>query len=293
MRRAVGGLLTLLLIPVSLSAAEDPIFSGPQVGEKMTPFPVRGVFDDDAGKELDFIKEAKGKPTLLIFVHELTRPSVGVTRTLMNYTAKRKKDGLYSGLVFLFDDLTEGENRLKRARHALPKETPVGISPDGKEGPGSYGLNRNVTLTVLVAEKNKVTANFALVQPSVQADVPKILEEIIKLVGGEVPSLAQLGAVPRRPKAKKKQQPEQDPNLRRLIRPVIQKTATPEEVDNAAGKLEKYLAKHPKTKIEVGNISRRIIEAGKLEDYGTKRAQEFLQKWAKEYKPKRERESKK
>jgi uncharacterized protein (TIGR00369 family) len=35
-------------------------------------------------------------------------------------------------------------------------------------------LNRNVTLTVIVAKDQVVTANFPLVQPSVQADAPKI-----------------------------------------------------------------------------------------------------------------------
>ena len=57
---------------------------------------------------------------------------------------------------------------------------------EGKEGPGSYGLNRNVTLTILVGKEGKVTANFALVQPSTQADLPKILEEVAKVAGGPV-----------------------------------------------------------------------------------------------------------
>ena len=53
--------------------------------------------------------------------------------------------------------------------------------------PGAYGLNRNVTLTILVGKDNRVTANFALVQPSLQADVPKVLGEVVKLIGGKVP----------------------------------------------------------------------------------------------------------
>ena len=93
-----------------------------------------------------------------------------------------------------------------------------------------------------------------------------------------------------RPKAKGKEPPkrEQDPNLRGLIAPVISKTATPEEVDKAAKALEEYLDKNPATKEDVGRIANTIINAGKLENYGTARAQEYLRRWAKEYGKKEE-----
>jgi len=42
-----------------------------------------------------------------------------------------------------------------------------------------------VTVTVLVAKDDKVTANFALVQPSVAVDAPKIIEAIVAAVGGK------------------------------------------------------------------------------------------------------------
>ena len=293
-RVVLGTLFLACLLPVAVRGADKPIFSGPQVGEKLASFKVKGIYDDDAGKELDYIKKAAGKTMFVVFVHKRTRPSFGVTKTLMEYAATRKKDGLFSAIVFLPEDATETENWLKRVRYAMPKKTPIGISVDGQEGPGSYGLNRNVTLTILVAKKNKVTANFALVQPSVQADVPKVLKAVVKQIGGKVPTLAQLGVRKYRRKAGQKNEEQQDPKLRGLISPVIQKSATPEEVDKAASKLEKYVAEHPKTRIQVGDIARRIINAGKLENYGTKRAQEYLQKWAKEYKPKvRSKEPKK
>ena len=40
-------------------------------------------------------------------------------------------------------------------------------------------------LTVLVAKENKVTANFALVQPSLAVDAPRIGKALVDLVGGE------------------------------------------------------------------------------------------------------------
>ena len=172
-------------------AAGEEIFSGPQAGEEAAPFLVQGVFDDDAGKELDFVAQAEGGSLLLIFVHQLTRPSAGVTRALSHYAATRKEDGLSCGVVWLTPDASEAEEYLKRARRSLGLESPVGIYLDGPEGPGSYGLNRNVALTVLVIHEGKVAYNYAEVQPSL-TEAPGILAEVCKLIGGEPPTLEDL-----------------------------------------------------------------------------------------------------
>src|SRR5262249_10899783 len=162
---------------------------GPQPGEKLPPFKVRGFFDNDAGKELDFVTHAAGKPIVLVFIHDVNRMSLSLTRILTAYTAGRAKEGLATGVVWLADDVTEAESVPKRCGPRRAREAPLGISLDGREGPGSYGLNRNVTLTILVGKEGKVTANFALVQPSIQADLPIILQEVAKAAGGPVPKI--------------------------------------------------------------------------------------------------------
>lgn len=287
--------LVVVFVVVAMSSfdisAEDQVFSGPQTGEKLAAFKVRGVFDDLAGKEVDLVKQAEGKPLALIFVHELTRPSLGTVRTVMNYAAAAHKEGkLVAGVIFLGDDATALENRLKQARHALPKDVLIGISTDGQEGPGAYGLNRKMTLTVLVAKDNKVTANFPLIQPSVQADAPKIAAAIAQALGQKPPTAKELGleeaAASDRPKAgspKTADDARQDPKLGPLLRAVIRKDAKPEEVDKAAKKLEEYLAKNAAAATQVGQIARRLIDGGVLKNYGTERAQEYIQQWAKKY----------
>ena len=274
-------------------AADEEVFSGPQVGEPLTPFVARGVLGENADKEFDLVKQADGKPVVIFFVHSVTRPSIGLTRGIMSYASKRAKDGLTSGVVFLSGDVTETENWMKRAPHALPKNVPVGISDDGREGPGAYGLNRNVTLTVVVGNENKVTANFALVQPSAQADGPKIAKAIVDaLGGGPVPSLAQLGLVRGRPAPKNARGRMQDPKLDSLLRAVIQKTATDEQVEAAAAALEAYANQNKAAGKRVGQITNTIIKAGKLENYGTPAAQKVLTKWAKKFGAKKERGTK-
>jgi hypothetical protein len=271
--------LLLVGMPAALYSQEK-LLSGPQVGEKLPSFKVKGVFGDEAGKDLDYVKAAAGKPIVLVFVHDFNRQSASVTRVLTKYTLTRAKDGLTTGVVWLSDDVTEAENTLKRVKQGLADGVSTGISPDGKEGPGSYGLNRKVTLTILVGNKDKVTANFALVQPSLQVDLPKMLEAVVKEVGGKAPTYEEIEKVPA---VKKKPGKEQDPNLRGLISPVINLKATPEEVDKAAKALEDYVAKNEAARVEVGRIANTIIDNGKLDEYGTPRAREFLRKWAKAY----------
>ena len=176
--------LVIAVVAIPLRAEDKAEFSGPQVGEKLTPFAAKTVLGGEAGKDLDLVKSAGGKPVLIVFVHEVNRPTVGLARVLGLFAAKKKEAGLTGGVVFLTADPTATEDWMKRAAGALPGGVPVGISTDGQEGPGAYGLNRKVQMTVLVGKEDKVTANFALVQPSVQADGPKIAQAIVDVLGG-------------------------------------------------------------------------------------------------------------
>ena len=289
--RVLSTLLIPLYIATALHADDDPVFSGPQESEPLTSFPLTGVFGDAAGEEIDVIAEADMSPVVLIFVHERTRPAFGLTNTIMRMVASRADDGIVGATAFLTADATATEAWMNRIPQYFPEGVTVGISPDGQEGPGAYGLNRNVALTILVGTENKVTANFALVQPSVQADGPKVFEEIVAVLGGgEVPDVSEFsGARYRRPDASRPTDPQPrerdqaDGNLRELLQPVIDKNATAAEVAAAAEAVEEYVKEHPEARLEIGRIGRRIIDSGRLENYGTPDAQEYIRKWAEEF----------
>lgn len=261
--------------------SQDPVVSGPQVGEKIVPFKVRLVLGEKTGKETEFALPSHAGPQLLIFVHEVNRQTVALTRVLGNYSQSRAKDGVATAVVWLGDDVTETENNINRMKHALAEKAPTGISLDGREGPGAYGLNRKASLTILVANQNKVTANFALVQPSLQADLPKILAALVKEAGGKVPTLAEIEG--RNEAMRPNQPPRQDPNLRPLLGPVIRKDAKPEDVEKAAQAVEEYIKENETARKEVGRIATTIVNSGKLQDYGTPKAQDILREWAKKY----------
>ncbi len=289
MTRVLGRpiLATLIaLFTVALTrAGEEPVFSGPQPGEKLPGFSMKGVLGDDAGKQIDPVARADGKPVLIVFCHERTRPAFGLTNTITRFAASRAKDGLVSGVCFLTGDATSLETWMGLVSKYFTAGVPHGISVDGAEGPGAYGLNRNVTLTVLVGKEGRVTDNFALVQPSLQADGPKIFKAIVgALGGGDVPDVAAFsGQQPARGDRSMQQEEGAEAEIRPLLRRLINQEATPEEVDRAAAAVEQFVAKNAAAKTEIGRISRTIVQSGKLENYGTEKAQEYLRQWARKY----------
>jgi hypothetical protein len=278
--------VTLLALPLAdVLCAQEPVFSGPQPGEKLTPFKLRGVFGDLQGKEFDLVGLAGGKPLAIVFIHKATRPSVGMTRILMEYAARRSKEGLVAGVVYLEDDVTEAENFLKRAGHAFPTQVPIGISLDGREGPGAYGLNRNVELTILVAQDNLVRANFALVQPSIQSDAVRVAKEFVAVSGGgQAPTLADLGVGADGTPARQRLAAGSG-ELEPLLRALIRRDGTEKSVEEAATAIEKLVATNAAAKTRLGEIAARIVRAGKVQDYGTPPAQKHIRAWAEKFGP--------
>lgn len=270
--------------------AEDSIYSGPQVGEKLSSFQATTPRGDEAGKSFDLLQKADGKPILLIFVHARSRPAFGLMKAISQFAVSKSESGLQSCVIFLTDDPTATEKWMSLTEKQLPKGVLYGISRDGQEGPGAYGLNRNVSLTILIAKEGKVTANFALVQPQLQADGPKIAKAIVDVTGGgKVPTMEELageqyanrGKMDNREKMDATRQ--SDPQLTSLLRAVINKQADEQQVTKAAAELEKYVDEHESARKELGRIATTVVNSGKLSNYGTDAAQTMLRKWVKKY----------
>ncbi len=266
---------------------ETPVFSGPQVDEALPSFVFRELLVAEAAEEIDLVARAAGRPLLLVFVHEVNRPSIGFTRMLTGYGHSRASDGLTTGVVFLPEDVTAGEAEVQRIRHALTPGVPTGVALEGREGPGSLGLNRHVSLTILLAREGKVLANFALVQPSLQVDLPRVLEPLAKMLGGPVPTLADLETLSGQAPMAGRGGPAAPgaaaaPNLRPLLSPLIRRDATEEAVQRAAEAVEQAAAKDEAVRKEVHRIATTIVRAGVVENYGTPAAQAYLRKWAAE-----------
>jgi hypothetical protein len=264
---------------------DEPPFSGPQPGEKLTPFVVQDLLAEDE-KRINPIESADGRPCLIIFIHTLSRPAIGLTRTLTTAAEKLTSDKPSVSIIFLTDDPTETQQWAKRARNALPQGVQMGVSTEGVEGPGAYGLNRKVSMTILIGKENKVTSNFALIQPSIQADAPKIISSLAKCMGVSVPENVkkEMDAAMNQGRAPARTRPNvDDSELRQLLSPVINKEATSEEITQAAKRVEEAVAKSAPLRKRIGDICRRIIDADRLSSYGNEHSQAVLSRWAKEF----------
>jgi hypothetical protein len=154
--------------------------SGPQVGDSLKDFKVHAFSGNDAGKDVDVLKKLGNQPILLIFVHKITRPALRFLRPVDDHVSKENKQA--AQVVWLAEDKEKTLEYLKRAQSSLNLKMPIGVSLDGKDGPGTYGLNDKVTLTILLAREQKVLANFALVDPN-ETDAPKVIAALDRLLG--------------------------------------------------------------------------------------------------------------
>ncbi len=182
MQRSIFPVLVSSLTLLSTLKAEDEIFSGPQPGEPIAPFQVVLYSGPNAGEEVEVLDSIGDQPATLVFVHKITRPAFRVIRELGNFAASPEGGSLQLRLIWLTNDPNETKGLLERISDSMPPGAINGISTDGIEGPGNYGLNREVTLTILVAKNQKVTANFALLDPN-ETDAPAIFQAIGDVLG--------------------------------------------------------------------------------------------------------------
>ena len=180
--------LLATLIAADLRAADEKIYSGPQINEKTTPFKVIDIVGDNKGKDWDVIEQFNGKATTIVFVHGVERSIVPLLTVIDEY-GYDKRESLKCAIVFLSNDKVESEKRLPLVAKSLRLKVPVALSVDGAEGPGNYGLNKQCLMTIIVAKENKVIANWALVQPGI-ADAPPIIAAMAKACGDEKPPTA-------------------------------------------------------------------------------------------------------
>ena len=168
---------------VVLHGAKEEVFSGPQKGEQTPPFFILDLLGPGEGEERDVIAEHHGATTTLVFVHGVERSMAPLMRVIDQY-GHEERARMKTEFIFLSEDPLAGQQRFPRMARALAVNSRVGLSLEGAEGPGNYGLNKECLLTIVVARDDRVTDNFALVQPGI-ADAQKVLNAMARAMGAE------------------------------------------------------------------------------------------------------------
>jgi hypothetical protein len=277
--RACSFLFTWILLPLVLRAADAP-FSGPQPGEKTTPFKVLAIAGQSAGGERSPITDNAGAPTALVFVHGVERSLVPLLRSIDTYGASNSAR-LRTEMVFLHADRLSGEQRIKAASGSLRLKSPVGLSLDGAEGPGNYGLNKDCLMTVVAARDNVVVTNFALVQPGI-ADAPRIIAALATLCGDTNPPSAEVLLAAANPGRMTPERPRTngpagkdpfpgavptDERLQGLLRRFIRPTTDNATADAILAEVKEYIGKNPELRKQAADGWTRVLHFG--DRYGT------------------------
>jgi hypothetical protein len=188
---------------------------------------------------------------------------------------------LRTELVFLHADRLAGEPRIKAAAGSLRLRSPVGLSLDGAEGPGNYGLNKDCLMTVLGVRSNVVVTNFALVQPGI-ADAPRIIAALAALCGDTNPPsaevlLAAANAGRMAPDRNRTNAPAgkdpfpgavpTDDRLQGLLRRFIRPTNDNATADAILAEVKEYIAKEPELRKQAADGWTRVLHFG--DRYGT------------------------
>ena len=141
---------------------ESPVFSGPQPGETVPTFAATNLRGDQAGADLDPIALAEGKLHLMLFVSKSRTFGrfLGHLRKQLQSIEENSGQSWAMSVTVCTDDANEAATSFSVLERRYPKNLVVGLSKDGSAGPPAYGLDRNLTATVIVAKGGKVTHNL-------------------------------------------------------------------------------------------------------------------------------------
>ena len=171
------------LILVGSLHGED-VQSGPKAGDKVAALKVLAATGDNAGKEFDVADQRKDKATVFIFIDadQFSRPIARYLKVLDGAVNTIGND-VHIVAIWLTGDQEKTKAYLPKAQMSLSLEaTTLAQFPGAKSGPEGWAINDRAFVTTVVANKEKVTANFAYVSVN-DTEVRKVAAEIRKAVG--------------------------------------------------------------------------------------------------------------
>ena len=172
--------------PAGYQTKGKQIFSGPQKGEKLPALKVTSLFGDTKGEVFDPIKRVGNRPQILFFQDAIFGevPCLFQFADAIRQVNEKTEKELQIACIFLADEANTITSRYARIFGGLRERgvNVIAVASGGRNGPGSYGLNRNISQTIIVAKDGKVTWNFVSEQGLLFAD-PHILGAVAEAVG--------------------------------------------------------------------------------------------------------------
>jgi hypothetical protein len=154
-------LVFTLLTCITLTRADEACRSGLHENQRPGPYTSLIAVGPQRGQQHCFICESAARPMVIVFARELSAPLGKLVAKLDKALIAHKDNELRAWVTFLTDDQVSLDPKVV----AWSKKYATGIVPLGvfedPDGPPTYLLAREADVTVLLAVKQKVVANFA------------------------------------------------------------------------------------------------------------------------------------
>jgi hypothetical protein len=160
MRRLLTLTLLLIFAPAML-AGDDPCKSGLPVGKRPGPYSSVVATGEHRGQQHCFVCETGDRPAVIVFARSLSDPLGKLLHQIDGALAEQKKNELRAWATFLSKDQPGLDPRLVEfgKKHSIGNVS-LTVFED-LVGPPTYRLAVEADVTVLVAVKQRVVANFA------------------------------------------------------------------------------------------------------------------------------------
>jgi hypothetical protein len=172
-------------LAVGVSARAEELKSGLQAGAGIGPFnvtKVAGAEKDnvECGQNLCYRCKNGARPQVMVFTRSTDAKVVDLVRKL-DAQLKKSSDKELRAFVNVLSDSKETatEECKKLATASKAEQVPFVVPNEFENGPEDYGINAKVAVTVIVANKAKVTASHSFASANdVNAD--KVIADVEK-----------------------------------------------------------------------------------------------------------------
>lgn len=189
MRRMISASATIAaMLAVSVVVAAE-LKSGLQPGQRIGAFnvvKVAGAADDgvSVGDELCYRCKYGARPMVMVFARTADESLGKLAKELDTAVSANSEKQFKAFVNVMSSDRDAAEKAAKDFCEANGlKNVPVVVPVEFQNGPGDYGINPEVDLTIIVAANSQVAASHAVAKGSLNEETIKaVLADIQKLV---------------------------------------------------------------------------------------------------------------
>ena len=174
-----------LVFMAGRSWAQD-VASGPEKGKDVPPLTVFDATGPNVDKDVDYVAQRKGKPTIYVFVQadKWDRPMARFLKGLDASVPKTNQDATVIA-VWVTKDAAKSKQYLPVAQQSLKFEaTALTCFTGGDTGPNGWGINADAHVTVVVAVKGKAAAVFGYMSVN-ETEAPSVIEALKKALAAK------------------------------------------------------------------------------------------------------------